>query len=49
MPDHADGATYHTHNGLRVGATVSEEFPTLGPLLQVSLLYLRKDPSWNEI
>jgi hypothetical protein len=32
-----------------VGATISEELPALGPLLQVSLLYLRKDPSWREI
>jgi len=49
MDGHADGASYHTQNGLRVGATISEEFAALGPLLQVSLLYLRKDPSWREI
>lgn len=47
--DHTDGASYHTHNGLRVGATISEEYAELGPVLQVALLYLRKDPSWNEI
>jgi hypothetical protein len=32
-----------------VEATISEELPALGPLLQVSLLYLRKDPTWREI
>jgi hypothetical protein len=45
----SDGASYHTENGLRVGALISEEVPALGPLLKVALLYLRKDPSWREI
>jgi hypothetical protein len=49
MDGHADGATWRTDNGLRVGATLSEEFAALGPLLQVSLLYRRHDPSWREI
>jgi hypothetical protein len=49
MPEYVDGASYHTQNGLRVSATISEAYPELGPLLQAALLYLRKDPSWREI
>jgi len=49
MDGHLDGATWNTSNGLRVGATISEELPALGPLLQVSMRYLSRDPSWREI
>jgi hypothetical protein len=45
----SDGASYRTDNGLRVGAVISAAYPELGPLLQVALLYIRKDPLWREI
>jgi len=44
-----DSGTYHTENGLWVGAGIDESYPALGPRLQVSVMYRRRDPSWPEI